>query len=257
MATRCLSSWSWHLDRNFLLGFVSIGREGSVTLRSVGGSLGFLRIIDETSRETPSTQALSHNRNRHGSLSSELTALRSRELAYRSPRWTQSTVWMRHCWDAGQQASLRSPSQGSDTSFPAEAFSREQTQVRAALALNEKHTESFSCFTSSLSSLPGKGQAPWVLPAEFRQKGLGFKSSSVPGPWSQGREWGSRAGCLRTPVLAPPGFLSRLKLLLCSPSTAFCFLGSSQEQHPRALGLCSCQMPWGWGEREGSDPRML
>lgn len=53
-----------------------------MTLRSVG----FMRIIDETSKEKPSTQALSHQRNHHGSLSPELTALRSRELAYGSPR---------------------------------------------------------------------------------------------------------------------------------------------------------------------------
>lgn len=57
-----------------------------MTLRSVGGSLGFMRIIDETSKETPSTQALNHQRNHHGSLSSALTALRSRELADGSPR---------------------------------------------------------------------------------------------------------------------------------------------------------------------------
>lgn len=57
-----------------------------MTLRSVGGSLGFMRIIDETSKEMSSTQALSHHRNHRGSLSSELTALRSRELAYGSPR---------------------------------------------------------------------------------------------------------------------------------------------------------------------------
>lgn len=57
-----------------------------MTLRSVGGSLGFMRIIEETSKEMPSTQALSHHRNHRGSLSSELTALRSRELAYGSPR---------------------------------------------------------------------------------------------------------------------------------------------------------------------------
>lgn len=66
----------------------------------------------------------------------------------------------------------------------------------------------FRLFLLPLSSLPDKGQAPWILPAEFRQKVLGFKSSPVPGPWSQGKEWGIRAGYLRTPVLGPPGFLS-------------------------------------------------
>lgn len=60
----------------------------------------------------------------------------------------------------GQQASLQHPSQGSYTSFPAEAFSREQTQVRAALASNEKHTESFPLFY--FLSLPSqiKGRPP-------------------------------------------------------------------------------------------------
>lgn len=55
---------------------------------SVGGSLGILRIIEEASKETLSTQAWSplSRRNHHSSLSSELTAVRSRGLACGSPR---------------------------------------------------------------------------------------------------------------------------------------------------------------------------
>lgn len=40
------------------------------------------------------------------------------------------------------------------------------------------------------------------------------------------------------------------------PQHCLCLMGSSQEQHPRARGLCNCWMPWGWGERGDSDPRM-
>lgn len=127
-----------------------------MTLRSVGGSLGFLRIIDETSKETPSTQALSH----HGSLSSELTALRAKNLP------TEVQVNSEHCLNVPL---LRCGTTGQFTkSFTGfrHKLSRGGIQQRAdtgpcgfGIELNEKHTEYFSCFTSSLF-LPGKGQAP-------------------------------------------------------------------------------------------------